>query len=210
MPSHGWQRKKEIDENRMGITGISLGGIIGALAATAEPRLHNVCLILAGGNLEKIILESEETAEIRASWADRQFDYHEVMRRLRDVDPLTYAANLRTRRVLMFNARHDTVIPRECTEALWKAAGEPEIHWWNANHYSAVWYLPAALVQVSSFSRRPGQPRRTQLNRCPKWRPANMVRDGWAGAGAIGDPGAGSDFARLVTFRVGRMSATWR
>jgi hypothetical protein len=51
----------------------------------------------------------------------------------------------------MFNARHDRVIPRACTEALWKAAGEPEIHWWNANHYSAIWYLPAALLQISEF-----------------------------------------------------------
>jgi hypothetical protein len=54
----------------------------------------------------------------------------------------------------MFNARHDTVIPRECTEALWKAIGEPEIHWWNANHYSAIWYLPPALLQMSQFFAR--------------------------------------------------------
>ena len=67
--------REEIDPARLGITGISLGGIVGALAATAEPRFHSVCLILAGGNLEKIILESDETAEIRQSWANRQFDY---------------------------------------------------------------------------------------------------------------------------------------
>jgi dienelactone hydrolase len=143
--------REEIDPNRIGITGISLGGIVSALAASAEPRFVKVCLILAGGNLEQIILESAETEKIRAHWAQRSFDPNEIRRQLSQVDPLTYAANLKSRQLMMFNAQHDRVIPRACSEALWKAAGEPEIHWWNANHYSAIWYLPPALLQISEF-----------------------------------------------------------
>ncbi len=143
--------REEIDETRLGITGISLGGIVGALAAAAEPRLQRVCLVLAGGNLEQIIRESEETREIRAVWSGRAFDPNQVATVLRRVDPLSYAAQLKERRVLMFNARFDTVVPPSCTEQLWRAMGEPEIHWWNANHYSAAWYLPTGLVQISQF-----------------------------------------------------------
>jgi dienelactone hydrolase len=143
--------REEIDANRLGITGISLGGIVGALAASAEPRFEKVCLILAGGNLEQIILESEETREIRERWAKRTFDPQTIRQQLKQVDPLTYAGNLKSRQIVMFNAKHDRVIPQACTEALWKAAGEPEIHWWNANHYSAIWYLPAALIEISQF-----------------------------------------------------------
>ena len=143
--------RDEVDATRLGITGISLGGIVAALSASAEPRFEKVCLILAGGDLEKIIRESTETVEIRQEWAGRQFDYEAVMGKLRQVDPLTYADNLRSKKVVMFNAQQDTVIPRACTEALWRQAGQPEIHWWTANHYSAVWYLPAALLQISQF-----------------------------------------------------------
>jgi dienelactone hydrolase len=146
--------RSEIDASRLGITGISLGGIVSALAAASEPRLQRVCLVLAGGNMQQIILQSDETRKIRDVWAQRQFNPEQVLGQLREIDPLTYAANLKSRELLMFNARHDTVIPRECTEALWKAMGEPEIHWWNANHYSAIWYLPPALLQMSQFFAR--------------------------------------------------------
>jgi dienelactone hydrolase len=143
--------REEIDGSRLGITGISLGGIVGALAASAEPRFTHACLVLAGGNLERIILESEETKAIREEWANREFDVEEIRAKLRSVDPLTYAAQLKNRKVLMFNAKHDDVVPPDCTDALWKAIGQPEIHWWNANHYSAAWYLPVGLVQMGKF-----------------------------------------------------------
>lgn len=143
--------RDEIDPNRLGITGISLGGIVSALAASAEPRLSRACLVLAGGNLEKIILEGKETEAIRAEWADREFDPEEIRAKLRSIDPLTYAAQLKNRKILMFNAKHDDVVPPDCTKALWDALGEPEIHWWNADHYSAAWYLPMGLVQMGKF-----------------------------------------------------------
>lgn len=147
--------REEIDSERLGITGISLGGIVSALAAESEPRLRRACLVLAGGNLAQIILESEETAEIRQQWQQRDFDPQIVLEQLKQVDPLTYADNLKSRRVLMFNARHDTVVPPAATDALWKAIGQPEIHWWNANHYTAAWYLPPALLQMSQFFAAP-------------------------------------------------------
>ena len=51
----------------------------------------------------------------------------------------------------MLNARNDKVIPPDCTTALWEAAGKPEIEWWDADHYSAIWYLPKALVRMVDF-----------------------------------------------------------
>ena len=49
--------REEVDGERLGIFGISLGGITGALAATAEPRLNNVCLLLAGGDISQLAWE---------------------------------------------------------------------------------------------------------------------------------------------------------
>lgn len=107
--------------------------------------------MLAGGDLEQIIRESVETKEIREIWAHRDFDLAEVRKQLALVDPLTYASRLKGRRVLMFNARQDRSIPPECTRKLWRAMGQPPIHWWNATHYSAIWYLPAAVAQMAEF-----------------------------------------------------------
>ena len=53
--------RPEIDPQRIGITGISLGGIIAATAAGAEPRLYRAGLILSGGDLLTIIHHARET-----------------------------------------------------------------------------------------------------------------------------------------------------
>ena len=147
--------RQEIDDQQLGISGISLGGVVAALAASAEPRFHKACLVLAGGNFEKIIRESTETEEIRQYWAGREINPQQVAQWLGPIDPLTYATALRGRQVLMLNARNDRVVPPACTEALWEAAGRPEIEWWDADHYSAIWYLPKALSRMVKFFQPP-------------------------------------------------------
>ena len=53
--------RPEVNPKRIGIVGISLGGIIAASAAGAEPRIHRAGLILAGGDLLPIIHHARET-----------------------------------------------------------------------------------------------------------------------------------------------------
>ena len=145
--------REEIDAQQLGISGISLGGLVAALATAAEPRFQKACLVLTGGNLEKIILESTETEEVRRYWTGRTISHEQIAQWLGPIDPLTYAPLLRDRKVLMLNARHDKVIPPDCTIAFWQAAGQPEIEWWDADHYSAIWYLPKALSRMVAFFR---------------------------------------------------------
>ncbi|MDG2381960.1 MAG: alpha/beta hydrolase family protein [Pirellulaceae bacterium] len=146
--------RPEIAQGRLGITGISLGGVVAALVGSAEPQLTNACLVLAGGDLEKIIRESDELRNVRKQWDDQSIDEGEIAARLQTVDPLTYAKQLKQRHLLMLNARKDKVIPPACSQALWEAAGKPEIEWWNADHYSAAWYLPRGLARMIDFFHR--------------------------------------------------------
>jgi dienelactone hydrolase len=141
----------DIDSDRLGIFGISLGGITAALAATAEPRLENVCLLLAGGDIGGAILNSPETRPIRERWLAQGGTQEEFLDILRTVDPLTYAAAARGKRILMLNAQDDEVIPRVCTESLWRALGEPEIHWYPGGHYSVMRHVFSALLRTGRF-----------------------------------------------------------
>ena len=52
--------RPEVDPDRIGVTGISLGGIIAATAAGGEPRINRAAL-LAGGDLMQIIHHARET-----------------------------------------------------------------------------------------------------------------------------------------------------
>ena len=141
--------RPEIDRERIGITGISLGGIVGCLAAENEPRLKRGCFVLAGGDLPVIVMESDEMKKVRD--ANREVDRDRAVKLLAQVDPLTYASALVDRDVLMFNAKNDKVVPPACTDKLWNQLGRPKIEWWNANHYSAIVYLPKGLVQITTF-----------------------------------------------------------
>jgi dienelactone hydrolase len=141
----------EIDEDRLGITGISLGGIVGCLAAANEPRLVRSCFVLAGGDLPVIVMESDEMTKVRDHYEGQTVDRERAVELLAQVDPLSYAEKLSKREVLMFNATKDKVVPRACTEKLWRAMGKPRIEWWNADHYSSIFYLPKGLVTITRF-----------------------------------------------------------
>ncbi len=143
--------RAEIDPQRLGVFGISLGGITGALAATAEPRLQNVCLLLAGGDIARVAWESRELDKVRQRWQEKGGTKEEFMAAMREIDPVLYGANVRGKRILMLNATEDEVIPRECTESLWRAFGEPEIHWYAGGHYSVARYIVNAMDRVGDF-----------------------------------------------------------
>lgn len=143
--------QKEIDPKRLGIFGISLGGITGSLALTAEPRLQSACFLLAGGDLGRVAWESKELAKVRQQWIDGGGDEHSFRDTLVVIDPVRYGHNARGRRILMLNATEDEVIPKECTVALWEAFGKPEICWYDGGHYSVARHLLDALRKTSTF-----------------------------------------------------------
>lgn len=143
--------REEIDPDQIGILGVSLGGITAALAAEAEPRISNVCLLLAGGDFPKIAAESREFAKQREAFKRSGKDGDEFNRIISRIDPLRYADLLKNRRILMLNAKEDEVIPPACTTALWEAVGKPEIVWLEGGHYTVIRHLPAALHRANRF-----------------------------------------------------------
>ena len=143
--------RDEVDADQIGIFGISLGGITGALAATAEPRIQNVCLLLAGGDLKSLDFDSPELRKVRGELPKNLGDPATLVKKLAVIDPVTYATGARGKRILMLNADRDEVIPRVCTEALYKAFGEPEIVWYSGTHYSVIRHLFGALDRVANF-----------------------------------------------------------
>lgn len=140
-----------IDPDQLGIFGISLGGITGALAATSEPRLKNVCLLLAGGDIARVAWESPELAKLRRDWQAKGGTREEFIEILQPLDPTRYGDNVRGRRMLLMNATHDEVVPKQCTEALWNSFGQPELVWFRGGHYSVAWHLLSALDRTSRF-----------------------------------------------------------
>jgi len=147
--------RPDVDPSRLGIMGISLGGITAALSATAEPRLERVCLILAGGDIGLVAWETPKMAPVRQKWVAGGGTRDSLMELMKTVDPVTYGSNVRGRKILMFNAKQDEVIPPACTTALWKAFGQPPITWWDAGHITAAQYIFVAMGKTVVFFAEP-------------------------------------------------------
>ena len=103
-----------------------------ALAASGEPRLNNVAVVLGGGNFADFLWanETDRAKKFRARWlaaGETQESFREV---LSQIDPVTYGHLLKGRRVLMIAAKNDEIIPPASATALWESIGhEPELVW---------------------------------------------------------------------------------
>jgi len=150
--------RPEVDPERIGVMGISLGAILAATSAGADLRIARVALILGGGNLRHVIRHAREARQL-AEQIDR-FPAKErtaVLRAIDAVDPLRHAERLRERarqgRVLMINAAEDEVIPRSCTEQLARALGIAERVVWleGLGHYTSMAELPRIMRTTIAF-----------------------------------------------------------
>jgi dienelactone hydrolase len=148
----GWlMSRPEVDGDQLGIFGISLGGITGSLAASCEPRLKNVCVLLAGGDLGRIAWEAKEFRREREKLIAAGHTLADFRLAVEPIEVLNHAPNCRGRRILMLNAEEDEVIPKPCTEALWQAFDKPQLVWYSGGHYSVIWHLLNARHRVQSF-----------------------------------------------------------
>jgi dienelactone hydrolase len=143
--------RPEVDGDRLGVTGISLGGIVSAIAASVDPKLNRAVLLLAGGGLAEALWEMPESAPYRVLWLASGRTKTDFTRMTRPYDPVTYAHMLKGKHVLMMAGNVDEVIPPRATLALWEAAGKPRLEWFDCGHYSAVGYLLPGIRKTVDF-----------------------------------------------------------
>jgi hypothetical protein len=131
-----------IDTGQVHYLGVSAGAIFGGVLLAVEPAIGRAVLILTGGDLPRIVAESEESSvkAYRAAWKARGVDAEPLRRELaRDVrtDPQRLARFVEPRRVLLFLGASDTVVPVATGLELRAALGDPETYLLGGNHDSA-------------------------------------------------------------------------
>lgn len=155
-----WMKDRpEVDDNELGVTGISLGGLMSAISASAEPRIRKVGIQLAGGDLARNIWDhdNKETAGFREEWLAKGGTRDTFIEALIPIEPTTYAHLLKGRKVLMLAARKDEIFPVDSTLALWKSIGEePELIWLeDAGHYTSLLYIMRETERLGKFMKQP-------------------------------------------------------
>jgi len=111
-----------LDQERIGYMGISLGGIIGTIFCGVEERVKVPVIILAGGNLNLMFGLDAFSNDTR--------DFLSL------VDPINFVEAIAPRPLLMINADNDDVIPPVTSKLLYKRARDPKkIIWYPAKHH---------------------------------------------------------------------------
>jgi dienelactone hydrolase len=132
----------EVDPDQLHYFGVSAGGIFGGVLLGVEPTIRRAVLVLPGGDLPRIIRESDESSVIayRAAWNARGVDAEALQRELRSevrTDPQHLARFVEPARILLFLGAGDTVVPAATGRALRSALGDPETYTLAGNHDTA-------------------------------------------------------------------------
>ncbi len=149
--------RAEIDPARLGVTGISLGGITAALTVAIDPALSRAVTILAGGDLDQILWTMDEGGadRWRREWLASGRTTADLNQFCHDFDPITYAGRLKGKHVLMMAGNVDEVVPPAAARHLWELAGRPPIRWFDCGHYSSAGALLPAIREATEFLNRP-------------------------------------------------------
>ncbi len=140
--------RPEVDASRLGLVGTSLGSIIGANVAGAEPRLKNVCLVLPAGGLVDALYDHPK-AKPYTPLLMLAGGKNAVKKVVAPADPITYAPQLKERNLLMIAASRDDVLPPSAAKALWEACGKQRIIWFDSTHVGAAAFVLPALQAVT-------------------------------------------------------------
>lgn len=149
------ETQPEIDKDKIGVEGVSLGAIVGCLVAEADSRIKAGVFFLGGGDLAMILSTTNEPELVRYrnmilkknNWTLEQF--REICKSYTDeIDPVTYAKLVDPSKVLMMNGYFDKVVLMEAAEKLWEEMGRPDFEKMFCGHYTAILYLPYAKTRA--------------------------------------------------------------
>jgi dienelactone hydrolase len=121
------------DRDRLGIVGLSLGGITAALLAGVEPeRLRATVVAVGAGNIPHVMSLSDNSHivdlkrnRMRAAGLSTLEAYENQLRTSIAFDPIYFASRADRNRVLMVMAERDAKVPTVDQKQLFEAFGRP-------------------------------------------------------------------------------------
>jgi hypothetical protein len=119
-----------------------------ALAAEMEPKLGRVVVLLGGGGLVDAFYDHPQAKVARKLWEAVGGSKDALKTIIAPADPITCAANLKQRNLLIIAGSRDEIVPPSATIALWKASGEQKIVWFDCTHFGAALYYLAAIQHI--------------------------------------------------------------
>ena len=141
------QTRPEVDASRLGVFGVSMGAIKGALLTPLEPRIDASVLAMPAGDLPYILTYSTEhgIARRRTEFLKaKNLTEEELRAQLAKgitCDPLRFAQYVDPKKVMLVLAAWDTTVPIKKGLELRAKMGKPQTIVVASGHYTAALYV---------------------------------------------------------------------
>jgi hypothetical protein len=143
------------DAHKIGVFGISFGGIDAIMLAALDDRVQAIVAGMAGGDLPYLFVNTtyrsvarQVAREMRQTGLSRDALEERLGGQL-ETDPMELAPYVNAEDVLLVMTRSDWIIPFEAQEALREQLGDPETMVLPTGHRTSVVYFP--LMRSSAY-----------------------------------------------------------
>ncbi len=132
------QSRPDIDPRRLGVGGISLGGVLAPLVAGADGRPTVVLTVVAGSDVADTIWNSVFTRGIRQGLRERGYTFDDLRTQMAPFEAGRWLHDFDPQNALMFNGRDDFFIRPWAADDMARALGGAHITWLNTGHYGVA------------------------------------------------------------------------
>ncbi len=132
------EKRPDIDPTRMGVSGISLGGVLAPLIAGVDRRARTLVTIVGGVDVSDVVFDSFITSGLHPALLYHGVTFDSLKRDMAPVEPANWLHGFDPNNALLFNGRYDIFISPKQAHHLAEALGGARIVWTPTGHYGAV------------------------------------------------------------------------
>ena len=132
------QTRPDIDSTRIGVAGISLGGILAPLIVGVDHRARVLVTIVGGGDVSDLVYDSFITYGLRPSLLYHGVTFDSIKHDYVNIEPTNWLHGFVPKNALLFNGRFDVFVNPKMAHHLANALGGAPIVWINTGHYGTV------------------------------------------------------------------------
>ncbi len=144
------QQRPDIDAGRLGVGGISLGGVLSGVVANVDPRVKVVLTLVGGADFAQGFWNGLLTRRFRGDIRRRGYTFESFRQALAPIEAANWTRPFDPADALLIDGRYDVVIFPEQARALSQALGGAPIVWSNTGHYG----LRFSQAQAGELTRR--------------------------------------------------------
>lgn len=130
---------------RFGILGMSLGGMLSAYVAGAEPKISASVIVVGAGNVAGVLSHSDQELVVKQRQDRMAFyglksiaDYEQYLGMFVTEDPLMVAHKVRPQSMYLFIARSDSTVPTRFQNQLRSSVRDPLVFEMSGGHFEGI------------------------------------------------------------------------